>query len=79
MLGGASILATVSELLPALVIKRIVDEVFVPVDSGALALDQRFKLLGILVLTLIGIRLVAWSGGMGARMGRGLVRGPGNG
>ena len=61
VLGGASIVATVCELLPALVIKRVVDEVFVPVDSGALALDQRFNLLGILVLALIGIRLVAWS------------------
>lgn len=60
VLVAASIVTTIAELLPALVIKRIVDEVFVPVDGGVLTLDQRFALLGFLVLALIGIRLVSW-------------------
>ena len=59
VLGIASVIATASELLPALVVKRIVDEVLVPVGTIP-PMDERLSLLGFLVLALIGIRLVSW-------------------
>lgn len=51
-----------AELLPPLVTKYMVDNVLVPVDSSAAPLEDRIRLLGMLVLSLVGIRLLSWGG-----------------
>ncbi|MDA0711593.1 MAG: ABC transporter transmembrane domain-containing protein, partial [bacterium] len=62
LLAVASVMTTVSELLPPMVTKHIVDDVFVPAaGSEALEVD-RMGLLGWFVLALIGIRLFTWAG-----------------
>ena len=60
VLALASIVATVAELIPPLVTKRIVDDVLVLPEGTEVLLDDRFELLGMLVLALVGIRLVTW-------------------
>lgn len=60
VLALASIVATVAELIPPLVTKRIVDDVLVLPEGTEVPLDDRFGLLGMLVLALVGIRLVTW-------------------
>ena len=60
VLALASIVATVAELIPPLVTKRIVDDVLVLPEGTEVLLDDRFGLLGMLVLALVGIRLVTW-------------------
>ncbi len=53
----ASILTTVAELIPPLIIKRIVDDVLVPPEGAAQGGADRVWLLGMLVLVLVGVRL----------------------
>ena len=60
VLALASIVATVAELIPPLVTKRIVDDVLILPEGTEVALDDRFGLLGMLVLALVGIRLLTW-------------------
>jgi len=60
VLALASIVATVAELIPPLVTKRIVDDVLILPEGTEVLLDDRFGLLGMLVLALVGIRLVTW-------------------
>lgn len=60
LLAVASVITTVSELLPPIVTKHIIDDVLVPtVDSEVLDGD-RLGMLGMFVLILIGIRLLTW-------------------
>ena len=60
VLALASIVATVAELIPPLVTKRIVDDVLILPEGTEVPLDDRFGLLGMLVLALVGIRLLTW-------------------
>ncbi|MCZ6634074.1 MAG: ABC transporter ATP-binding protein [bacterium] len=61
LLAAASVLTTVSELLPPLVTKAIVDKVLVPPEGAeVLEGESRVGLLGLLVLALVGVRLVTW-------------------
>ena len=60
VLALASIVATVAELIPPLVTKRIVDDVLILPEGTEVPLDDRFGLLGTLVLALVGIRLLTW-------------------
>lgn len=62
LLAFASVLTTVSELLPPIVTKHIVDDVLVPPESSAVLEGDRLGLLGLLVLALVGVRLVTWAG-----------------
>ena len=57
----ASIVTTVAELIPPYVTKRIVDDVLILPEGAEGQLDDRFELLGVLVLALVGIRLLTWS------------------
>ncbi len=59
ILALASLVTAGAELLPPLITKRIVDEVFLPQD-GALDMAQRASLLGLLILGLIGVRVMSW-------------------
>ena len=62
VLAIASLVTTAAELAPPLVIKRLLDEVLVPVAAdGPADPESRLRLLGFLVLALVGIRLVSWS------------------
>ena len=60
LLAAASVATTVAELIPPMVTKRMVDEVFVPVAEEVGLLDDRVSLLGVFVLVLIGLRLLTW-------------------
>ena len=60
VLALASIVTTVAELIPPYVTKRIVDDVLILPDGAEGQLDDRFELLGVLVLALVGIRLLTW-------------------
>ena len=60
ILGVASILTTVLELIPPLITRRIVDEVLVPKAGPVLSGEDRLWLLGVLVLGLVGVRLLTW-------------------
>ena len=56
----ASIATTVAELMPPLVTRRLVDDVLAPAAEGTTTLDDRFDLLGLLVLALVGVRVWSW-------------------
>ena len=60
ILAVASVVTTGAELAPPLITKRIIDEVFVPVAGSTRTLDERVRLLGFLVLAMIGLRLTSW-------------------
>ncbi len=60
LLAIASVATTVAELIPPLIIERMVDEVFVPVAEEAALFNDRVSLLGFFVLALIGLRLLSW-------------------
>ena len=60
LLAVASVITTVSELLPPLVTKHIVDDVLAPVVGAGSFEGNRLSLLGLLVLALVGIRVVTW-------------------
>ena len=60
VLALASIVTTVAELIPPYVTKRIVDDVLILPEGAEGQLDDRFELLGVLVLALVGIRLLTW-------------------
>ncbi|MFT5368690.1 MAG: ATP-binding cassette subfamily B protein [Candidatus Latescibacterota bacterium] len=62
LLAVASVITTVSELLPPIVTKHIVDDVLVPAVGSAVLESDRLGLLGMFVLALIGIRLMTWAG-----------------
>ena len=61
VLALASIATTGAELLPPLIARRIVDDVLVPGEGSTATIDQRFALLGLLVLGLIAIRCASWA------------------
>jgi ATP-binding cassette subfamily B protein len=61
LMASASIIMTFSELIPPLISRRIVDEVFVPKKGAPATVDERVVLLGFLVLGLIGVRVMSWS------------------
>ena len=60
ILAVASVVTTAAELAPPLVTRRLVDDVLVPTDGEA-TMEQRLSLLGVLVLSLIGLRVVSWA------------------
>ena len=60
ILAFASIATTVAELMPPLVTRRLVDDVLAPAAEGTTTLDDRFDLLGLLVLALVGVRVWSW-------------------
>ena len=60
VLAVASLATTGAELLPPLITRRLVDDVLVPTADNTSSLDERFSLLGVLVLMLIGVRVMSW-------------------
>ena len=63
-LAVASLVTTGAELASPLVIRHLFDEVLVPVeaaDDSPADPESRLRLLGLLVLALVGIRLVSWA------------------
>ncbi len=60
LLAGSSAAMAAAELLPPLVTRYMVDGVLVPTDASPAPLDDRIRLLGFLVLALVGIRLLSW-------------------
>ena len=60
ILAVASVATTVAELMPPLVTKHLIDDVLVPTVGSDLSLADRYDLLGLLVLALIGVRVWSW-------------------
>ncbi len=60
LLALSSAAMTMAELAPPLVTKHIVDDVLVPATGSAASNDERLSLLGWLVLTLVGLRVLSW-------------------
>ena len=63
-LAIASLVTIGAELASPLVIRRLTDEVLVPVattDASPADAESRLRLLGSLVLALVGLRLVSWA------------------
>lgn len=60
ILAVASIATTAAELMPPLVTQRLVDDVLAPAVGGSATIEDRFDLLGLLVLALIGVRVWSW-------------------
>ena len=60
VLAVASTAITAAELAPPLITKYIVDDVLVPAADSEATFDERLALLGVLVLTLVGIRVFSW-------------------
>ena len=50
-----------SDLLPTLVMREIVDNVFLPQGEVVRSVDQRAALLGQWILVLVGLRILSWS------------------
>jgi ATP-binding cassette, subfamily B, bacterial len=69
ILALASIATTCAELVPPLITKQLVDDVLIPEGEEVGGLDERLTLLGLLVLTLIGMRVLSW----GAELAHGWV------
>lgn len=59
VLAFASVATTVAELIPPLITKWIVDDVLIPAGEVP-AMDDRIRLLGWLVLAMVGVRLITW-------------------
>src|SRR5512135_530109 len=57
----ASLVITLSSLLPPIIVRRIIDDVLLPRTTLALGLDRRLSLLGLLVLALFGLRVLSWA------------------
>ena len=60
VLAVSSVATTLAELAPPLITRRLVDEVLLPVEEAITTLDERFVLLGWLVLMLVGVRVLSW-------------------
>jgi len=60
LLAFSSAAIAASELLPPLVTRLLVDDVLVPTEASPAPFDERARLLGLLVLALVGIRLLSW-------------------
>ncbi len=58
VLAVASVVTTMAELAPPLVARRIIDDVLVTQNPAPV--DEKVRLLGFLVLLLIGLRIVSW-------------------
>lgn len=56
----ASLVITLSSLLPPIIVRRIIDDVLLPRETLAPSLDRRLFLLGLLVLALFGLRVLSW-------------------
>ena len=62
-LAIASVATTAAGLMPPLITRALVNDVFMPEEGtaeAALSLDERLALLGLLVLGLIGVRVWSW-------------------
>lgn len=62
LLAIASVMTTVTELLPPIVTKHIFDDVLVLPEGADVLIGDRLELLGWLVAALVGIRLITWTG-----------------
>ncbi len=64
VLAVASLATTGAELLPPLVQRELVDGVLMPPEGHGMSLDDRFGMLGWLVLAMVGVRALSWLSSM---------------
>lgn len=60
LLAMASLIGTLTEILPPLITRHIVDDALVPAKGSTIGMEERLTLLGWLVLGLVGVRVLGW-------------------
>lgn len=60
LLAMASLIGTLTEILPPLITRHIVDDALVPAKGSTIGMEERLTLLGWFVLGLVGVRLLGW-------------------
>ncbi len=60
LLAMASLIGTLTEILPPLITRHIVDDALVPAKESAIGMEERLALLGWFVLGLVGVRVLGW-------------------
>ncbi len=60
LLAMASLIGTLTEILPPLITRHIVDDALVPAKESAIGMEERLTLLGWFVLGLVGVRVLGW-------------------
>ena len=60
LLAMASLIGTLTEILPPLITRHIVDDALVPAKELTIGMEERLTLLGWFVLGLVGVRVLGW-------------------
>lgn len=60
LLAMASLIGTLTEILPPLITRHIVDDALVPAKGSTIGMEERLALLGWFVLGLVGVRVLGW-------------------
>ena len=60
LLAMASLIGTLTEILPPMITRHIVDDALVPAKESAIGMEERLTLLGWFVLGLVGVRVLGW-------------------
>ena len=60
LLAIVSLILMGTALIPPMLTRQIVDGVFIPKEGNTDSMDERLTLLGLLVLTMVGIRVLNW-------------------
>ena len=60
LLAMASLIGTLTEILPPLITRHIVDDALVPAKGSTIGMEERLTLLGWFVLGLVGVRVLGW-------------------
>ena len=60
LLATASLIGTLTEILPPMITRHIVDDALVPAKGSTIGMEERLTTLGWLVLGLVGVRVLGW-------------------
>ena len=60
LLAMASLIGTLTEILPPMITRHIVDDALLPAKESAIGMEERLALLGWFVLGLVGVRVLGW-------------------
>ena len=60
LLAMASLIGTLTEVLPPMITRHIVDDALLPAKESAIGMEERLALLGWFVLGLVGVRVLGW-------------------
>ena len=61
LLAAVSLVGTFAELIPPMITRYIVDDVLILKEGNVVGMPERLTLLGLLVLSLVGVRVLSWA------------------